>query len=248
MKRRKGQNFLMDPDVIEHIAEFACLTKRDRVLEIGSGTGNLTRVLAERAGYVFAVEVDPKLATELQGKFDNVQVIRGNALKVEFPDYNKVVSNLPYQVSSKITYRLLTRPFEVAVLMYQREFAQRMLARPGDAVYGRMAMIMGYFCFAENVETVSRLAFYPSPKVESSLMKLKLRKNRPEVDAVRFMRFVGKLFEHRRKKVRKVLSTLGVSEQKLAGIDPYLLERRPEELWPDEAASLVDLIPTSASQ
>jgi len=248
MKRRKGQNFLVNPDVIEHIAEYACLTKSDRVLEIGSGTGSLTRVLAERAGFVFAVEVDPELATELHGKFDNVQVIRGNALKVEFPDYNKVVSNLPYQISSKIAYRLLTRPFEVAVLMYQREFAQRMLTRPGDSAYGRLAMIMGHFCFVEIIEMVSRWAFNPAPEVESSLLKLKPRKNRPDVDAVQFMRLVEKLFANRRKKVKKVLSVLGVSEQKLAGIDPSLLDRRPEELWPDEAASLVDFIPTLASQ
>jgi len=248
MKRRKGQNFLVDPEIIEDIAKCACLSKTDRVLEIGAGTGNLTKILAERAGFVSAIEVDPRLAAELQGKFDNVQVIRGDALKVELPDYNKVVSNLPYQISSKITYRLLTRPFEVAVLMYQREFAQRMLTGPGDGAYGRLAMIIGYFCFAETVEMISRWSFYPTPNVESSLLKLRPRKNRPNVDAAQFMWLVEKLFANRRKKVKKVLYTLGVPKQKLAEIDPFLLERRPEELWPDEAANLVGIILTSASQ
>ena len=100
------------------------------MLEIGPGTGNLTEALAARAGRVYAVEIDPDLAAQLSGRFSNVQVINGDALKVELPHYNKIVSNLPYQISSKITYRLLSRPFETAVLMYQWEFARRMTRSP----------------------------------------------------------------------------------------------------------------------
>ena len=76
------------------------------MLEIGPGTGNLTEALAARAGHVYAVEIDPDLAAQLSGRFSNVQVIKGDALKVELPHYNKIVSNLPYQISSRITYRL----------------------------------------------------------------------------------------------------------------------------------------------
>ncbi len=117
--KKKGQHFLVDRAVAERIANYAELKHDDRVLEIGPGTGNLTELLAAHAARVYAVEVDPNLAADLWGRFPNVQVINADALTVELPDYNKVVSNLPYQISSKITYRLLSRPFELAVLMYQ---------------------------------------------------------------------------------------------------------------------------------
>ena len=130
--RRKGQNFLVDRDVLSRIADYAELNPTDRILEIGAGTGNLTEVLSRRAGRVYAVEVDSGLAAGLKGRFANVVVISGDALKVELPDYNKVVSNLPYQISSKITYRLLSKPFDLAVLMYQKEFAKRLIACAGD--------------------------------------------------------------------------------------------------------------------
>ncbi|MDD4162730.1 MAG: 16S ribosomal RNA methyltransferase A, partial [Methanothrix sp.] len=137
-----GQHFLMDRGAIMRIASYADLQPQDRVLEIGPGPGNLTDALAARAGHVYAVEIDGDLAAQLSGRFSNVQVINGDALKVELPPYNKIVSNLPYQISSAITYRLLSRPFEKAVLMYQWEFARRMRAAPGSEEYGRLAMVV----------------------------------------------------------------------------------------------------------
>ena len=143
------------------------------MLEIGPGTGNLTEALAARAGRVYAVEVDPDLAAQLAGRFSNVQVINADALTVELPDYNKIVSNLPYQISSKITYRLLSRPFELAVLMYQREFAQRMTATAGSKEYGRLAMVVGFFCQVEILENVPKTAFRPVPQVNSAIVRLR---------------------------------------------------------------------------
>ncbi|MDD1741891.1 MAG: ribosomal RNA small subunit methyltransferase A, partial [Methanotrichaceae archaeon] len=93
MIRKKGQNFLVDHAVIERIADYANLSKEDIVLEIGAGTGNLTEILANRAGFVNAIEVDPTLAMELIGRFSNVNIINGDALKIDFPFYSKVVSN-----------------------------------------------------------------------------------------------------------------------------------------------------------
>ncbi len=236
--KKKGQHFLVDRDIIEHIADYADLGPIDRVLEIGSGTGNLTEILAARAGHVFAVEIDPGLALDLLGRFQNVSVIKGDALKVELPDYNKIVSNLPYQISTKITFRLLARPFELAVLMYQREFAKRMLARPGTEEYGRLGMIVGYFCEAEILEIVPRSAFRPMPEVASAIVRLRPRKARPEVDAEKFIKFVEGLFNNRRKKIKKAIVAMGVSRAKLAELDASLLEKWPEELMPDEAAGL----------
>ncbi len=236
--RRKGQHFLFDRDAIERIANYAELKPDDRVLEIGPGTGNLTEALAARAASVFAIEVDPRLAADLEGRFSNVSVINDDALFVELPDYNKIVSNLPYQISSKITYRLLCRPFDLAVLMFQREFARRMTATAGSEEYGRLGMVVGFFCHAEILETVPRSAFRPVPEVNSAIVRLRPRRERPLVDARIFMRLVSGLFAHRRKKVKKALAAMGVSKESMAGLDARLLEKRPEELAPDEAAGL----------
>lgn len=237
-----GQHFLVDRGAAMRIASYADLGQRDSVLEIGPGSGNLTETLAAQAGRVYAVEIDPDLAAQLSGRFANVLVIRGDALKVELPDYNKIVSNLPYQISSHITYRLLSRPFERAVLMYQWEFARRMAAAACSEQYGRLAMTVGFFCQIEILEKVSKMAFRPVPQVDSAIVRLQPRLDRADVQPADFMRLVEGLFNNRRKKVKKGLAALGASARAMAELDADLLERRPEELTPDEAASLVPAI------
>jgi 16S rRNA (adenine1518-N6/adenine1519-N6)-dimethyltransferase len=237
-----GQHFLMDCDATMRIASYAELKPEDRVLEIGPGPGNLTKALALRAGQVYAVEIDPDLAARLSGRFSNVQVINGDALKVELPHYNKIVSNLPYQISSKITYRLLSLPFETAVLMYQWEFAKRMTATASSEEYGRLAMTVGFFSRIEIMEKVSKMAFRPVPQVDSAVVRLSPRSDRPEVDGADFMRLAEGLFNNRRKKVKKGLAAMGAGRRAIAELDRDLLERRPEELTPDEAATLVGAI------
>ncbi len=236
-----GQHFLNDRSVIERIVSFAELKTDDRVLEIGPGTGILTAALAARAGRVYAVEVDPDLAAQLLGLAPNVQVINADALTVVLPDYNKIISNLPYQISSKISYRLLSLPFELAILMFQKEFAERLIARPGSKNYGRLAMIAGFFCQIEILESVPRTAFRPVPDVDSVIVRLRPRE-RQEVDPGVFIRLVETLFRNRRKKVKKGLAAFGVSRETLLEIDASLLDRRPEELTPDEVAGVAKVI------
>jgi len=215
--RKKGQHFLVDCAVSERIASYAQLKQGDRVLEIGPGTGNLTGILAAHVTRVYAVEVDPNLAAELCGRFPNVVVINADALTVELPSYNKIVSNLPYQISSRITYRLLSRPFELAVLMYQREFALRMVAAPGSRKYGRLAMVVGFLCEAQILETVPKGAFRPMTRVYSAIVRLRPKAERPAGDVEKFMRLAEGLFGHRRKKVKKGLAALGVSRETWRG-------------------------------
>jgi 16S rRNA (adenine1518-N6/adenine1519-N6)-dimethyltransferase len=234
--KRKGQHFLIDQKAIEKIVLHAELKVDDTVLEIGSGTGNLTEALAARAGRVFAVEVDPDLAASLKGRFDNVEVISGDALKIKLPQYNKVVSNLPYQISSRVTYRLLSRPFDLAVLMYQREFAKKMIARPGSRNYGRISMVVGYLAWARIVEHVHRSAFLPVPNVDSAVVRLLPREH--DVEPSKFMRLAERLFSHRRKKVRKALEAAGAAKESLTSLPEALLDKRPEELTQEEAAQL----------
>ena len=235
---RLGQHFLTDRSVIERIVSFAEIKREDRVLEIGPGTGILTKALAARAGSVYAVEVDPDLAAQLLGCAPNVLVINADALTVILPDYNKIVSNLPYQISSKISYRLLSRPFELAILMFQKEFAERMMALPGSKDYGRLAMIAGFFCQIEILEGVPRTAFRPVPEVDSLIVRLRPRAERPEVDPGVFMRLVETLFRNRRKKVKKGLAAFGVGREIMEGLDASLQDKRPEDLAPDEVAGI----------
>jgi len=241
-----GQHFLMDCDATARIANYADIKPEDSVLEIGPGPGNLTGALASRAGRVYAVEIDPDLAGQLSGRFSNVDVINADALKVVLPHYNKVVSNLPYQISSRVTYRLLTRPFDVAVLMYQWEFARRLNAKPGGDDYGRLAMTVGFFCQVEILEKVSRVAFRPVPQVDSAVVRLRPRPDRSvvnEVEAAALIRLAEELFNNRRKKVKKGLAALGAGRRALSELDGVLLDKRPEELTPDEAASLLAALP-----
>jgi 16S rRNA (adenine1518-N6/adenine1519-N6)-dimethyltransferase len=236
--KKLGQHFLVDRRVLSRIGDYAYLSEEDRVLEIGPGTGNLTRVLSERTGTVFAIEVDPALASSLEGRFMNVVVIRGDALKVPLPDYNKIVSNLPYQISSKITFRLLERPFDLAVLMYQREFAERMVASPGTKDYGRLTLNVSLRAEAEILERVPRGAFRPMPQVESAIVRLRPRENRIPVDYKVFDDLTRGLFSMRRKKVKRSLAAMRISSDVLSGIDPDLLDKRPQELTLEEVVDL----------
>ena len=236
--RRKGQNFLVDREVLSRIADYAELNPADSILEIGAGTGNLTEVLSHRAGKVYAVEVDRGLAVGLKGRFANVVVIEGNALKVELPDYNKVVSNLPYQISSKITYRLLSKPFDLAILMYQREFAKRLISVPGTEGYGRLSMVTGHYARAEILESVSRTAFRPNPQVGSAIVRLRPRPDRLDVNHETFMRLATGLFSHRRKKLGPALEAMGVSREAFAELDESILDHRAEEIDSEMAAWL----------
>jgi 16S rRNA (adenine1518-N6/adenine1519-N6)-dimethyltransferase len=241
--RRKGQNFLVDGKVLQRIADYARLGPSDRVLEIGPGTGNLTEVLSRTAGRVYAIEADRSLAASLEGRFDNVEVIPGDALKVELPSYNKIVSNLPYQISSKITYRILQRPFDLAVLMYQKEFAKRMVAPARSDGYGRLSMIVGFYANAEILENVPRTAFRPVPQVSSSIVRLHPQPGATERVAFdHFMKLATGLFSHRRKKLTSALEEIGVPKEDFSGLEKSLLDRRPQELGPEEAGKLAKKI------
>ncbi len=240
--KKLGQHFLVDRRVIARIVDYASLADEDRVLEIGPGTGNLTEALSRRALTVFAIEVDPTLTSSLEGRFQNVVVIRGDALKVPLPDYNKIVSNLPYQISSKITFRLLERPFDLAVLMYQREFAERMVASPGTKDYGRLTLNVSLRAEVEIVERVPRGAFRPMPQVESAIVRLRPREKRIPVDYKVFDDLTRGLFSMRRKKVKRSLAAMKISSDVLSGIDPSLLEKRPQELSLEEVVDMARAI------
>jgi 16S rRNA (adenine1518-N6/adenine1519-N6)-dimethyltransferase len=209
LSKRAGQYQVIDPTVLERMISGAALSCDDVVLEIGAGIGNLTCMIAQRAGKVFAVERDGRLLKVLRARLkgcSNVELLHGDALKIEFPGFNKVVANLPYGISSDITFKLLQHKFELAVLMYQREFAKRLVAEPGSDDYGRLTVNVYYRAAVELLEEVPPTAFMPQPEVTS--MTVRLRPRAPPfkvVDEGAFSRVVRALFQHRRQKVSNAL-------------------------------------------
>ncbi len=214
--KKLGQNFLVSESVLEREVEAAGLLEKDAVLEIGPGIGTLTQRLAGRAGRVIAIEKDTRFRQVLDnGMPENVEVVYGDALKVEFPRFTKCVSNLPYQISSQFTFKLLEDySFDFAVLSYQKEFAERMMARPGDRNYGRLPAALQFL--AESIEPVMKIGkscYWPRPKVDSLLVKIVPVKKKPE-NWKELGILINILFQQPNKTVRSVLKQkkLTVSE------------------------------------
>ncbi len=239
--KSRGQHFLVDVRVADRALTYADIDPSDVVLEIGPGLGVLTRRLVARARRVVAIESDRRLAEYLRKAVPEAEIVHGDALKVEWPDFDVMVSNLPYQISSPLTFRLLATPFDRAVLMYQWEFAKRMVAAPGTADYSRLSVGIYVRARCEILQRVPRNAFQPQPKVNSALVRLEPQPSPfPIADPDRFDAVVAALFEHRRKTVENGLrlgwSAFSVSpeslEAALAGV-PFR-ERRVEELRPED--------------
>ncbi len=209
LSKRAGQHHVIDSSLLERMVGYAELSRGDTVLEIGAGTGNLTRLLAERAGKVVTIERDRRLFELLRKelrRYPNVGLVHGDALRVELPRFDKVVANLPYGISSDITFRLLDHDFKLAVLMYQREFAKRLVASPGSADYSRLTVNVFYRAQVELLEDVPPSAFVPQPEVMSTVVRLRPRAPPFRVADERiFFNVVRALFQHRRQLVRNAL-------------------------------------------
>lgn len=161
-------------------------------MEIGPGTGNLTQLLCEKAKKVIAIEIDPRMAAEVTKRMKKLgyghkfELIQGDALKVQFPFFDVCVANLPYQISSPFTFKLLAhRPvFKCAVLMFQREFALRLVAKPGSSLYCRLSANVQLLSKCDHLMKVSRNSFKPPPKVESSVVRIEPKYPPPKINFV----------------------------------------------------------------
>lgn len=188
-QKAKGQHILKNPLVLQSIVQKAGLKSTDVVLEIGPGTGNLTLKLLEVAKKVIAVELDPRMVLELQRRVQGtayatkLQVIQGDILKTELPYFDVCVANIPYQISSPITFKLLShRPiFRCAVIMFQREFAMRLVAKPGDSLYCRLSVNTQLLSRVYHLLKVNKNNFRPPPKVDSSVVRIEPRNPLPPI-------------------------------------------------------------------
>lgn len=244
MKRKLGQNFLTDKRIAEREITYANISKDDVVLEIGPGNGILTKILAEKAKKVIAIEIDKNLFEKLKNVLpNNVELIQDDALTTDFKkisNFNKIVSNLPYQISSPITFKILDCDFDLAVFIYQKEFAERLIAKPGNKNYSRLSVNAYYKAKCELLENISKTCFSPRPKVDSSIIRI-IKREKPPFDVVSeefFYFLTKKLFSHRRKKIKNII-------QSFTGINliniPYL-DCRVEELTPEDIGKLSNLL------
>ncbi|MCU0559886.1 MAG: 16S rRNA (adenine(1518)-N(6)/adenine(1519)-N(6))-dimethyltransferase RsmA [Desulfobacterales bacterium] len=259
-RRQLGQNFLAQPAVAELIVARAGVSADEIILEIGPGLGALTIPLARAARSVIAVERDPHLVPLLSaelaaGGVGNVRIIAMDALELDLAALARrvggsltVFGNLPYNISSQIVIRLMDarRHIRRAVLMFQRELAQRLTAAPGGRNYGRITALLTYCASVRRLAEVKASRFYPPPKVDAEVLEIVFSGVQPDFpahDEARLARLITAAFGQRRKTLKNALagSALGLSSAALqqallqAGIDP---SRRAETITPAEFVRL----------
>ncbi|XP_063841285.1 probable dimethyladenosine transferase isoform X1 [Scylla paramamosain] len=185
-----GQHILKNPLVITAMLEKAGLKSTDTVLEVGPGTGNMTTKLLERVKRVVACEIDSRMVAELHKRFlstalhSKLDIRIGDVLKAELPVFDVCVANLPYQISSPFVFKLLLhRPlFRCAVLMFQKEFAERLVAKPGDKLYCRLTANTQLLAKVDHLMKVGKNNFRPPPKVESSVVRIEPKNPVPDIN------------------------------------------------------------------
>jgi 16S rRNA (adenine1518-N6/adenine1519-N6)-dimethyltransferase len=245
-RRRLGQNYVVDEGLISCLIETACLTGNETVLEIGAGTGNLTCSLAERARRVIAVEKDTATARYLGKRLStraNVEVIEGDILSMALPKADKVVSNLPYSISTPITFKLLTEgEFNLAVLTYQTEVAERLVALPGTPDYSRLSVMVALLAKTNRIRSFPPESFYPKPKVGSTVVAME-RRGAGGLDIESLEGTLKALFSQRRRVLKKALRAYakirGADEAlAVAVVPPDLMGKRVFEISPAEFLEL----------
>ncbi|MGC9444731.1 MAG: 16S rRNA (adenine(1518)-N(6)/adenine(1519)-N(6))-dimethyltransferase RsmA [Candidatus Methanospirareceae archaeon] len=236
-ERGLGQYFLADEAVAMRMVSYAAVTRNDIVLEIGAGAGSLTEHLNRAAKKVYAVEKAQALVALLRERFEpetSVTEIReGDVLELPLPVFDKVVASIPFMISARLTYKLLLHEadFKLAVLLVQREFADKLVATPRTDAYGRLSVLAQALTDVELLEMVPRGAFYPPAPVIGAVVRLQVRAARRDMnwDKAQFFELVTAAFAQRRKTLKTIFKDR--LEEKRATYAE--LEQRPEELTPE---------------
>lgn len=256
-KKSLGQNFLIDKNFVDKIIDIADI-ENENVLEIGPGIGTITYEMAKTAKKVLAVEIDENLIPILQQnleEFSNVKVINQDILKVdlkklieeEFSNQSfKVVSNLPYYITTPIIELLITSnfPCQDMTIMVQKEVAQRMVASANDKDYSSLSVFVKFYSDAKILVNLPKTVFMPQPKIDSSILNLKLRIYDEKVDQKKLFNLVRAGFNKRRKTILNSLSDVASKEDlKIAFEKTGLRENlRAENLSLDDFIKLADIL------
>ncbi|KAE8636225.1 hypothetical protein XENTR_v10002897 [Xenopus tropicalis] len=215
-----GQHILKNPLIVNSIIDKAAIRPTDVVLEVGPGTGNMTMKLLEKAKRVVACELDTRLVAELQKRVQGsavaskLQVMVGDVLKTDLPFFDLCVANLPYQISSPFVFKLLLhRPFfRCAVLMFQREFALRLVAKPGDKLYCRLSINTQLLARVDHIMKVGKNNFRPPPKVESSVVRIEPKNPPPPINFQEWDGLVRIAFVRKNKTLAAAFKSTAVQE------------------------------------
>lgn len=237
-KKKFGQNFISDKNLIYAICDDAGVKENDNVLEIGAGAGSLTTALNERAGKVVSYEIDKDLQQHLTSLglektsfvFGDVMDFSIDEIEKNFNGNYKMIANLPYYITTPIIFKFLngSKRLESLTIMVQKEVAERIVAKEGGKDYGVLSIMVDFYGDAEISRLVGRKLFYPQPNVDSAVVTIKVENKYPEIDKEKFYKFVQCLFSMRRKTVRNNLSQGGFSKEKMALLGEEILSARAE--------------------
>ncbi len=244
-KKKYGQNFLIDKQVLNNIGDSINATEEDLIIEIGPGMGALTRVLKEKKSNLICFEIDRDLIPTLKSLEDSkTKIINEDILKVDFKNiisqysFNKlyIVGNLPYYITTPIIKHIIDSNVSVneMVFMVQNEVADRFTSLPGNKEYGSITLFLKYYFNIEKLFVVSKTSFFPSPKVESAIIRLKKRENMPVVDTDMYFKLVNDAFKQKRKTLKNNLCNYDFNKiNKVLVKNDFTVNVRAEELSED---------------
>lgn len=213
MNKARGQHFLENANIVRAIVEKSCVRPTDVIMEIGPGNGNMTQLLLEQSSKVYAFEIDTRMISELLKRFPpgthlgkRMNIVQGDAMKQKWPFFDMMVANLPYQISSPVVFKLLTHTpaFRCAVLMVQREFAMRLVAKPGTEAYSRLSANVQLLAKCDHLMKVSKTNFRPPPKVESSIVRIEPRNPKPDINYIEWDGLLRICFSRKNKTLASV--------------------------------------------
>ena len=261
-----GQNFLIDDNALQDIANGANIEQNDLVIEIGPGLGSLTKLLLEKAKKVICIELDKKMVKLLKERFvayNNFEIINEDVLRINLNELIKeekendvsienvrVVANLPYYITTPIIMKLVENELNLQsiTVMIQKEVAERLIAIPGTKETGAITYTMYYYCKSEKIREVDNTSFLPEPEVTSEVINLKLRKE-PAVqvkDKKVMFKIIKSAYIQRRKTLLNSLTSVGVFKNKTEGLEALKKlglreDIRPENMKIEDFAKLTDL-------
>ncbi len=238
-KKKFGQNFISDKNLLNAICTDAGLSEADQVLEIGAGGGSLTGAISSHVKRVVSYEIDKDLQSHLLSLgLKNVEFVFGDIMNYSLSEVEnafegsyKMVANLPYYITTPIIFKFIkSKKLDSLTIMVQKEVAQRMVAGVGSKDYGILSVMVSFYGNAQIKRIVPRNLFYPQPNVDSAIVNIKIDRTKFfSINDEEFYKFVGYAFSMRRKTLRNNLSHNGISKENLAKLDEKVLSKRAEE-------------------
>ena len=243
-KKKFGQNFISDKNLLNAIATDAQISQDDEILEIGAGAGSLTEVLSEKSKKVISFEIDKDLIEHLTSlNLKNVEFVFGDFMQANLPDVEqkfekkyKVVANLPYYITTPIIFKFLEEAKKVdsLTIMVQKEVAERVCAKVGGKDYGILTVMTNFYGEPKITRIIKRQMFFPVPNVDSALLNIKLKEKYPTVDKKEFLAFIKTCFSMRRKTLLNNLSNMYSKEKLKSVLSEDILSKRAEQFSLEE--------------